>query len=126
MEQERMESETLVTQLPARDEAAALEAAGGDADLARELVVTLVQGLPNELSELQGCFLAQDWPTLAATVHRIRGATSYCGAPALDSRLQELEGIAAVGDPERVRLLIGQVEKEAERLTRTVMVTTPW
>jgi len=119
MEQKRMELETLMTQLPARDEAAALEAAGGDADLARELVETLVQGLPNELAELQGCLLARDWPTLAATAHRMRGATSYCGAPALDTRLQELEAVADIRDPEGVGLRLRQVEQEAERLTRT-------
>ena len=121
MEQKRSGWETLMKQQPSRDEAAALEAAGGDADLARELVETLVQGLPDELEELRGCFATKDWPNLAATAHRMRGATSYCGTPALDRRLQELERVAPSGDPERIRPALLQVEQEAERLTRAII-----
>lgn len=121
MEQKRLGPEPLMKQLLSRDKAAALEAAGGDAALAQELVETLVHGLPDEIEELRGCVAAQDWPALAATAHRMRGATSYCGTPALNSRLQELEGFAATGEPERVRLLLLQVEQEAERLTRSIV-----
>lgn len=110
-----------MTQLQSRDEAAALKAAGGDARLARELIETLVQSLPNELKELHGCFLAQNWPTLAATAHRLRGATSYCGAPALDTCLQNLVQAASIGDPEQIRPLLRQVEQEAERLISSVV-----
>ena len=38
--------------LPARDDAAALRSAGGDVDLARELLDALLAGLPAELQEL--------------------------------------------------------------------------
>jgi two-component system sensor histidine kinase BarA len=105
------------TALPSRDEIAALEAAGGDADLARELVQTLVRGLPTELADLRRCFGASDWRLLAEAAHRMRGATGYCGVPALDNCLQVLERAAKAGDRERSELELARVEQEAERLT---------
>ena len=109
-----------VTHLPSRNETAALEAAGGDSGLARELFQALVEGLPKDLSELRRCFHASDWPLLTETAHRIRGATSYCGVPALDNYLLQLERTAKTGDQDRVELDLVQVEREAEQLVRTV------
>lgn len=109
-----------VTKLPARDETAALAAAGGDSNLAGELVKSLVAGLPSELAGLQSRVTASDWPALADAAHRMRGATSYCGVPALDNRLQALERAAKAGDRERIAQEIAQVEHEVERLTRAV------
>lgn len=120
MEQSRDYTGNAVTDPPSRDEAAALEAAGGDADLARELLETLVRGLPKELEDLQRCFAANDWYRLAQAAHRMRGATSYCGVPAMDNHLQELERAAKAGDRERAGLGIERVELEAERLVRVI------
>ena len=120
MEQHRGCTEKAITDLPARDETAALEAAAGDADLARELVESLVRGLPKELSGLQRCFAQNDWSLLAEAAHRMRGATSYCGVPAIDNCLQELERVAKTGDREGVRLGIERVEQEMQRLTNAV------
>ena len=120
MERHRNGTENRVANLPSRDETAALEAAGGNADLARELLETLVAGLPQELADLQRCFAANDWPLLAEAAHRMRGATSYCGIPAMDNHLQALERAAMVGDRERAGLGIERVEQEAERLASVV------
>ena len=109
-----------VTDLPSRNETAALEATGGDSDLARELLEALVEGLPKDLSELRRCFQASDWPLLTETAHRIRGATSYCGVPALDNYLLQLERTAKTGDQNRVELELAQVEREARQLVRIV------
>lgn len=109
-----------VTELPSRDETAALAAAGGDSNLALELVATLTAGLPDELASLQRRFGASDWSALAEAAHRMRGATSYCGVPALDNRLQELERAAKAGNRDRIAHELAQVEREAERLTRAV------
>lgn len=120
MHETRERRKPAMTRLPSRDEKAALEAAGGDAGLARELLETLMRSLPNELAALQDCSLRKDWRALAEEAHRMRGATSYCGAPALDTCLQQLEYFAASGDPEATKLGLQQVEREAERLTRNL------
>lgn len=120
MEQHSNGTENAITDLPSRDETAALEAAGGDAALAQKLMETLVSGLPKELADLQRCFGASDWPLLADAAHRMRGATSYCGVPALDNHLQELERAAKSENLEGIQLALQKVQRDAAQLTSEV------
>ena len=110
----------VVADLPAWDETAALEAIGGNAELARELINALVEKLPGELSELRSCFQSSDWALLTETAHRMRGATSYCGVPALDACLRELEHTSKTRDRDGIAYVLAQTEQESERLTRAV------
>jgi two-component system sensor histidine kinase BarA len=107
-------------QLPPWDEKAALEAAGGDADLARELMATLLDAIPAELASLRDCHEAEDWHRLAQTAHRLRGATSYCGVPALNAVLRDLESASSTADPELIARLLKKVNREAARLRASV------
>jgi two-component system sensor histidine kinase BarA len=102
--------------LPARDEAAALAAAGEDADLARELFATLMDGLPREISQLQACFAAANWRELVGLAHRLRGATGYCGVPRLDYGLQELERAAKAGETAAISVWLRAVTDAADGL----------
>jgi two-component system sensor histidine kinase BarA len=106
--------------LPARDEVAALAAAGGDADLARELLTALLAGLPGEIEDLRAALAESDWPALADHAHQVRGASRYCGVPALDEAIESLERAARAADPERVGDTLAQVENEAARLRDAV------
>jgi two-component system sensor histidine kinase BarA len=105
-----------ITPLPARDEVAALASAGGDADLAAELFDALLDGLPAEIEDLRGCLAESDWPGLAEHAHQVRGATRYCGVPALDEAIEALERAAKIGDPVLIQAGFTQVEAEAQRL----------
>ena len=117
MEKGSVVAEPEAQALPARDEAAALAATGGDAELAHELFATLTAGLSQEVREITTRFAAKDWPGLLQSAHRLRGATSYCGVPALDSALQELERAAKAGDPDDIRRRLRAVTLAAERLS---------
>ncbi len=105
-----------LTPLPARDETAALAAAGGDADLARELLSALLDGLPGELADLRAAIGELDWPGLADHAHQMRGATRYCGVPALDEAVEALERSARIGDLTLIADAFALVEAEAARL----------
>jgi two-component system sensor histidine kinase BarA len=120
MDRNLEDAKPTATDLAAWDETAALEATGGNADLTRELAQALVQGLPQELADLRHCLQANDWPLLAERAHRMRGATSYCGVPALDTCLRDLELTARTGDRERIEHEVLRVEQQAERLARAV------
>ena len=120
MERNKRGAGNRITDLPSRDESAALEAAGGNEDLARELVESLVRSLPQEIAELQRWHTADTWSQLADAAHRMRGATSYCGVPAIDELLEELERAARTSNAERIELNLAQVIQEADRLTRFV------
>jgi two-component system sensor histidine kinase BarA len=105
-----------LTQLPPRDEVAALSSAGGDAGLAQELFDTLLAGLPGEIEDLRACLAESDWPGLAEHAHQLRGATRYCGVPALDEAIESLERAARIGDPELIQQSYDQVQAESQRL----------
>lgn len=105
-----------ITLLPARDTLAALASAGGDADLAAELFSTLLEGLPGEIEDLRHCLEESDWPGLAEHAHQVRGATRYCGVPALDEAIEALERAARIGDPSLIREGFERVEAESQRL----------
>ncbi len=108
--------ETATDALDVRDETAALALAGGDAGLAAELLEALLAGLPEELADLRACLAEADWPGLAEYAHQIRGATRYCGVPALDATIETLERAARVGDPARCRDAFHGVERQSRRL----------
>ncbi|WP_295386736.1 Hpt domain-containing protein [uncultured Thiodictyon sp.] len=105
--------------LPARDPVAALAVAGGDADLAAELFAALLAGLPDELAALRAAVTAADWDGLAEHAHKVRGATRYCGVPALDEATESLERAARGGDPVRIATSFASLEAEAERVRQS-------
>ena len=102
--------------LPIRDPSAALALAGGDAALAAELLEALLAGLPEELESLRASLAESDWPGLAEYAHQVRGATRYCGVPALDAALESLERAARASDPPRCADGFALVELQARRL----------
>lgn len=109
-------SKNTLSELPIRDEAAALAAVGDDRDLARELLSTLLAGLPTELKQMQRLSTAGDWPALADLAHQVRGATRYCGVSALDETMGTLQKAADSADKERARALISRAQEQAQRL----------
>jgi HPt (histidine-containing phosphotransfer) domain-containing protein len=107
---------TRLAQLPARDPVAALATVGGDADLAAELFAALLAGLPDEMDHLRGCLAESDWTGLAEYAHQVRGATRYCGVPALDEATETLERVARLQDPELVARAFAGLEAEILRV----------
>lgn len=63
---------------------------GKDAKFAKEMIDTLVNTFPEELKKLNTAHDKQDWHTIKDTVHRIKGAVSYCGTPRLQKIATEL------------------------------------
>lgn len=105
---------------PVRDEPAALECAGGDAALADELLTALLEGLPAEIDRLRADVAESDWTGLAEGAHQTRGATRYCGVPALDEAVATLERAARRGDATEIPGILAEVESQAERLAVTI------
>ncbi len=61
----------------------ALERAGGNPDLARELFGMLQTELPNYATTIRHHFDSGDFSSLQEAVHKLHGAATYCGVPAL-------------------------------------------
>ncbi|HID49040.1 MAG TPA: hypothetical protein EYP40_05400 [Chromatiales bacterium] len=69
----------------------AIEQAGGNAELARDLFSMLLDELPHHRDKLRQAFEAGDQQALWDHAHKVYGATAYCGVPALREAAGELE-----------------------------------
>lgn len=71
------------------DEATSL--AGGNSQLADELLGMLIKELPEHKSRIEFAKKEADNIKLKQVTHKLHGATSYCGVPMLRTRARELE-----------------------------------
>jgi len=78
-------------QSPTVDIMGSVRLAGGKADLAEELLSMLLEHLEEDLTEIQRCLNAKDNAALLERVHRLHGATRYCGVPELRHCAERLE-----------------------------------
>jgi two-component system sensor histidine kinase BarA len=60
-------------------------------DLAIDMFSMLLEGLTNDLPEIQGLWQGQQQEPLLQHIHKIHGATRYCGTPCLMDTLEKLE-----------------------------------
>lgn len=77
--------------LPMLDIPHAIEQAGGNPDLAKELFTMLLKDLPDLQRKLNQAFDNGDTQGLWDHAHKIYGSTAYCGVPALNKAAKELE-----------------------------------
>lgn len=91
------------------DVSLALERAGGNADLARDLYQMLQKELPGYLETLPTLFDENDLTTLQASVHKLHGSATYCGVPALKGATESLETCLKRGETDRYHQAMGDV-----------------
>jgi two-component system sensor histidine kinase BarA len=69
----------------------AMRLANNKLDLAIDMFNMLLEGLTNDLPEIQGLWQGQQQEPLLQHIHKIHGATRYCGTPCLMDTLEQLE-----------------------------------
>jgi two-component system sensor histidine kinase BarA len=65
--------------------------ANNKVDLAIDMFAMLLEGLTNDLPEIQSLWQQQQQDLLLASIHKVHGATRYCGTPCLMHNLEQLE-----------------------------------
>lgn len=98
------------------DTSLALERAGGNADLARDLYQMLQKELPVYLEKIPTLFNAEDIPTLTATVHKLHGSATYCGVPALRVCSEAFEAGLKRGESDMYPQLMANLLKAIRQL----------
>ncbi|MGK0249883.1 MAG: two-component system sensor histidine kinase BarA [Oleispira sp.] len=69
----------------------AMRLANNKLDLAIDMFNMLLTGLTDDLPEIQGLWQGQQQEPLLQHIHKIHGATRYCGTPCLMHTLEQLE-----------------------------------
>lgn len=87
----------------------ALERAGGNADLARELYQMLQNELPQYQSKIRRLFESGDFAALTETIHKLNGSATYCGVPHLKVASDTFETNLKRGESARYEEGLSQV-----------------
>jgi len=83
----------------------AIDKAGGNTELAKELFGMLLQELPALRDQLELAIKQADLPAIRDHSHKIHGSTAYCGVPQLRAAASEME-IAVKG--QQLMVISGQ------------------
>ena len=102
--------------LPIRDLSQALRIAGGSEKIAEKLLSELLKQLPASLEKSVDSFAREEWEQLWQEVHRLHGAISVCGVPALMQATNELQAAIKQEDHKATSRLLITVEQEVNRL----------
>jgi len=94
----------------------ALKVTGNNPILAKEMLMGLVDTLPEALTAIQTAFIGKDFKHLREEVHRLHGACCYCGVPALKAAVANLEKAVAHKELDRLDDLMAIFYQEATRL----------
>lgn len=105
--------------LRAVDEQLALERAGGNADLARELYQMLQNELPDYQSRLPTLYADRELGPLQEAVHKLNGSATYCGVPALKAAAESMESTLKRGEQERYEEGLNALLHEIQRVLQT-------
>jgi two-component system sensor histidine kinase BarA len=90
--------------------------AGGKKELAKELLQSLIQTLPEEKEKINEAFTRLDFTALSEIVHRLHGACCYCGVPLLKSEAQKLEKASATHSIEGIKSNLQRLNAAIEEL----------
>ena len=81
------------TEPPHIDPALALKRCAGKTTLVADMHRTLSRQLPGDAEHIRHAHQQQDTAQLLEQVHRLHGATRYCGTPRLEQRAAQLESL---------------------------------
>lgn len=110
------------------DKKQALEQAGGNVALARELFDMLLQELPALHEQLQQAIAQRDAQAMWDHAHKIFGSTAYCGVPALREAAQRMEQCIKQQENSRLESCFSHLSAEIERLLKQgpQLAAEPW
>ncbi len=94
----------------------ALEQAGGNAELARDLFAMLLADLPALRDQAKAALDSGDRQALWDHVHKIHGSTAYCGVPELREAAHAMEQAIKGGDGIDLAEPFAALERAIDRL----------
>lgn len=94
----------------------ALERAGGNAELAKELFAMLLKELPPLREQLRNAIAARDLDACWDPAHKLYGSTAYCAVPMLAQSAQATEAAIKAQDLAAVRTQFAELEAAIDAL----------
>jgi two-component system sensor histidine kinase BarA len=98
------------------DYSEAIEKAGGNAELAKDLFGMLLQELPLLREQLQAAIAQADLQATWDHAHKIYGSTAYCGVPLLRQAASEMETVVRAKHLDTIREQFETLDRAIEEL----------
>lgn len=102
--------------LPVLDPRLGVELSFGDRETWRTILHMLFDELPRYADTLACAASARDMNMLCETAHKLAGASSYCGTPALNYQAKQVERFAKTGDIDSAAKSVVALSKQIELL----------
>jgi two-component system sensor histidine kinase BarA len=112
---------TASQELRVLDAAEGLRLAAGKADLAADMLSMLLAGLPADRQAIRQARETGELKALLERVHRLHGATRYCGVPHLRAACQRSETLLKQNDP-AAHSALDELDAAIERLANEAQV----
>ncbi len=101
-----------------------IQLAGGKADLAEEMLEMLFENLPEDCQKINQLYADQLYSEMLETVHKLHGATRYCGVPKLRQACYDME--SALKQHAAETLSSRHLRMPAEQLTKELDALINW
>lgn len=108
--------------LPVLDHEEGLRLAAGKADLAADMLAMLLASLEADREAIRSARDSHDQNALIERVHRLHGATRYCGVPQLRAACQRSETLLKQDDPKATQAL-DELERAINRLATQAKIS---
>ncbi len=92
----------------------------GDEDLAKEMIVMMINSFPEELIKLKKAYEGPNWNIILDITHKLHGGASYCGTPRLKKACARLEDCLISDQKEHSDYLFKQLLQEIEQVQEYV------
>jgi len=109
-------------ELPVLDHEEGLRLAAGKADLAADMLAMLLASLEADREAIRAARDSHDQNALLERVHRLHGATRYCGVPQLRAACQRGETLLKQDDP-KATLALDELERAINRLAAQAKIS---
>lgn len=99
----------------------ALRLSANNANLAKEMLLGLVDSLKGAQAKTNQSFAKNDMNQMREEVHRLHGACCYCGVPDLKASVAALESAIVKKDMDLTNFLLVEMNKEINRLQKYIL-----
>ena len=98
----------------------AIELAANKPELAYDMINRLVETLLKEMKLINQSYMDKNWDNLKYYVHKLHGATCYCGTPGLKMACQSLEKQIKCASSSQIKPFLDALNEEIEKLIEYV------
>lgn len=116
--QEHTDPESISAAISPVDKEAAIALAAGKQDLAEELFSMFIETLTDDITKIKTAWSGKDYDTMLMEVHRIHGATRYCGVTDLQKASAAVEIAIKEEVAEKIAAALPTMFNEVDRLIR--------